>query len=165
MNTGASDGSQREAALRLRSPVQVLWNVAWGLLFVGLVVAAMVDAGRVEAGGVPFAVGGALLAARAQVLRVVVTRQELVVHSWWRTRRFAREDVVDLRPVPYDGWWVRGAESPTWAQLRLTTQDGREHDLRAVVTVAATGKALTFCDTVMGRSRGRARRAASRTPR
>lgn len=162
VSTGAGDGSRRRAALRLRSPVQVLWNVAWGLLFVGCVVAAMVDAGRVEAGGVPFALGGALLAARALMLRVVVTDQQLVVHSWWRTRRFAREDVVDLRPVAYDGWWVRGSESPTWAQLRLTTRDGREHDLRAVVTVAATGKTRTFCDTVMGRTRGRARHAASR---
>lgn len=165
MKTSTQSHTRPRVVARLRSPVQVLWNAGCGLLFVVIVVGPAIEVGHLELGGVPFAVFSALFTLRASVLRIVVTDAELVAHSWWRTRRFAREDVADLRPAPYDGWWVRGSPSRIWSQLRLTTRDGHEHDLRAVITVTATGRARSFCDTLMGRLHGPARHAASRSPR
>jgi len=120
--------------LRLRSWVWSGLNALVGLIYAGVSAGAMLDAGRAETGGVLIVGASLLVAARAFVLRVELTPDRLVVHSWLRNQRFARTDIARLVPAEYDGLIVDGGSSRRLQQLCLTTRDGREHHLRAVIT-------------------------------
>jgi len=137
--------------LRLRSWVWSGLNALVRVIYAGVSAGAMLDAGRAETGGVLIVGASLLVAGRAFVLRVELTPDRLVVHSWLRNQRFARADIARLIPAEYDGLVVgEGGSSRRLQQLCLTTRDGREHHLRAVVTRTRSRRAARFCAAVTG---------------
>ena len=138
---------------RLRSWIWSGPTATVGLLFAGVSVGALLDAGRIETGGVITVAISLLVAGRALVLRVDLTADHLVVHSWLRTQRFPRAEIVTLAAADYNGLLREGSSSRYFYELRLTTGDGRVHPVRAVVTRAASGRAARFARTVNNRPR------------
>jgi hypothetical protein len=78
-----------------------------------------------------FVVVPAWLALRSIVLGIVVDGEVVRLRGWFVTETFRREDVIDVRTVPYTGFWNKGSISSRFYMLSLVVSAPRRRVLPA----------------------------------
>jgi hypothetical protein len=88
--------------------------------------------------GVACAVVSLGFAIRGAALGIEVGSEKVLVRSWFRTRRLARVEIVEVSSVIYDGWRSGRRPSATTDTLQLRLRNGRSVTAWGIVGSRAT---------------------------